>query len=292
MLGKLFKHEMRATARTFLWLYIAFAAIAVVSAVVAPWSPLVSGSSSFSPYGSEDVTNTVPGALQVVMFVLYTLAVVAMGIVTIVVIILRFYRNLLGDEGYLMMTLPVSREEHILSKLLAAVIWSVCTTIIILLSILLFITVSGHFGEMVNGISESIRMGLPIGSWVSMFVLIIIVGIISSILMLYAAMAIGPNLLKNRVGGSILAYIIIYVASQFVTAGVMLIWVRPMMNSATSLSAFDPGSDMTEAYLNGVSNISSMIHAVSWMSVISCVIIGVVCWFLTQYMLKKKLNLA
>ena len=289
MLIKLFKHEMRATAKTFMWLYIAFAAISIVSALVGPWSPMFMGTNIYSS-SSASVSvqpNAIPSAVQVIVISLYFLAAVAIGIVTLVVIILRFYRNLLGDEGYLMMTLPASREEHILSKLLAAIIWSMCSMVLIILSILLFIAVSGHFGEVIKAINESILAGMPVGRWIFQVVLMMIISTLSGILMLYASMAIGPNLLRNRVGGSILAFIIISVAGQFISGGVMLSWARPFV----SFGVFDP-TVTVQTPMGNSPVLDSVIDTVTGMSIISCVIIGVACWLLTQYMLRKKLNLA
>ena len=37
------------------------------------------------------------------------------------ILIQRFYKNLLGDEGYLMFTLPVTVAQHIWSKVIVAV---------------------------------------------------------------------------------------------------------------------------------------------------------------------------
>ena len=292
MLKTLFKHEMRATSRTFIWLYIAFAAIAVASAVVGPWSPLSAGSYTYSSVGQT--TGPFPAFLQMIVMTLYILAIVAMGIVTFVVIILRFYRNLLGDEGYLMMTLPVSREQHILSKLVAAMIWSICSTVIIILSILLFIAVSGNFGGMVELINEIVRMGIPLGRWIALIVLMLIIGMATGVLELYAAMAIGPNLLKNRLGGSILAFIIIQVASQIVAGVIALAWARAsdFFGDLGSTIWTSPIAIEGSSVMETVGVADGIINAVLSSSLVGCVVIAVCCWFLTRFMLKKKLNLA
>lgn len=48
---------------------------------------------------------------------------VAMGIFVLVFIIDRFYKGLLGNEGYLMFTLPVTSTAHIASKALTSMIF-------------------------------------------------------------------------------------------------------------------------------------------------------------------------
>ena len=44
-------------------------------------------------------------------------------VVSLVVVIQRFYKSLLGDEGYLMFTLPVETWKLVMSKLLVAIFW-------------------------------------------------------------------------------------------------------------------------------------------------------------------------
>ena len=287
MLGKLFKYEMRATSRVFVWLYIAFAAIAVVNALIGPNAVASLG---VTADGNDiqtlnPVQTLVPGAFQGVFITLYGIAVFAIIVVTFVVVILRFYKNLLGDEGYLMMTLPVSREQHIISKLSAAMVWYICSIVLVFLSILLLIATMGGMDAIREGIDEMIKAGVPVGRFVSLFIVLLIIGCASNILMLYAAMAIGPNLLKNRVGGSILAYIIIYIVSMLICFGIML---------GTAASQFGPGVLHTNTDMTGymAANSTPIINAVMGSSIIFCVIVAVGCWFLTRYMIKRKLNLA
>ena len=281
MLSTLLKYEMKATGKTFMWLYIAFIVISALNAILIPWG---GGSGATVSVGSDAVRtaaeNTVPSVLQVILVALYFMAIAAIAIGTLVIVIIRFYRNLLGDEGYLMLTLPVSREQHILSKLLVAVLWSFCSIILIILSILLLIATSGSFGDLADGINEAIRMGAPVGQWIAMLFALLIAASFSSVLMLYAAMAVGPNLVKNRVAGSILAFIIIYVVSQIVMAAITFTTVTPM------------GLSIMSAQKNEADAAASSVLAAFMGALIGSVVIGVVCWFLTRYMLKRKLNLA
>lgn len=48
---------------------------------------------------------------------------ITLGVLTITVIIKRFSKNLLGDEGYLMMTLPVSAKKIVASKIITSVVY-------------------------------------------------------------------------------------------------------------------------------------------------------------------------
>ena len=55
------------------------------------------------------------------MVMLYIFGIIAIGIITIVVLVMRFYKNLFTSEGYLMHTLPVKASQHLNSKLIVAV---------------------------------------------------------------------------------------------------------------------------------------------------------------------------
>ena len=297
MLKNLIKHEMRATGKAFMWLYIAFAVIVVVNVLFVHLDPtntesvIISASNANLPSHTVEMSNAVPNAFQTTLAVLYFLSIIAMAVGTLVVVVLRFYRNLLGDEGYLMMTLPVSREQLVLSKLIVATIWSICSGVLIFLSIMLLIAGSGSFTELVEGIKMTTALGFPLGQWITVIVITMVVSIIAGILMLYASMAIGPNLLKNRLGGSILAFIIIAVISQIATVTTMLAPSNSsgghmLMNEVKDTMPAGGEEAIAVPILNEAVSLASM------SAIISAAVIGIVCWFLTRYMLKRKLNLS
>ena len=296
MLKNLIKHELRATAKIFVWLYIAFVAIAVVNALFTQWEPagitsITLGSTSVDKgaYSSE-IGNATTNPLLSVLAMLYFLAIAAIAIGTFVVLVLRFYRNLLGDEGYLMMTLPVSREQLVFSKLLVALIWSICSAVLIFLSMLLLITGAGGFEGLVQGITSITAMGLPLARWVTLIVIMMIVCTIASILTLYAAMAIGPNLLRNRLGGSVLAFIIIAIASQILTAVAMYFSaiVPGGLNGIIPTDAIIQNGDIG---LASYAVMDQFVNIISLAVIVCSAVIAIICWFLTRYMLNKKLNL-
>lgn len=127
MLGRLMKHEFRATGRFALPLCGVMMALAVLAGTA---------QRSLSAADSSPVGITV--------FVLYGLSVFAVAIGIFIILMQHFKRNLLGDEGYLMLTLPVSVHELLLSKLLVALIWYVAALALMLLSALLVLTISGE----------------------------------------------------------------------------------------------------------------------------------------------------
>ncbi len=69
---------------------------------------------------------------------LYMGVMMAAFVVTAVILIQRFYKNLLGSEGYLMFTLPVTVTQHLLSKTIIAVVMIGLSGLSALISIIIF----------------------------------------------------------------------------------------------------------------------------------------------------------
>ena len=88
MLKKLLKYEFRATARTYGGMYLALLAASV----------LFGGSLWRWNSTNSDTYSALVGLLSLV----YTGVIIGTVVVTIMTIVQRFYRNLLGREGYLM----------------------------------------------------------------------------------------------------------------------------------------------------------------------------------------------
>ena len=75
--------------------------------------------------------------LVAVLFALFAVlaafALLAMLAVIVIVAVQRFYKNLLGDEGYLMFTLPATPGQQIFSKLLVSLVWSLMGIVVVIL---------------------------------------------------------------------------------------------------------------------------------------------------------------
>ena len=99
MLKQLLKYEFKATGRTYGGLYLALVALAVLSG----FSLRSSSKDNFA---------------SLLLFA-YMVVAVAVAVVSVMTIVTRFTRNLLGREGYLMHTLPVTETQLVTSKLIS-----------------------------------------------------------------------------------------------------------------------------------------------------------------------------
>lgn len=102
---KLLKYEWKACARACLPFYGAIILVALINHLLY----------------SEAVPDLLFGIPAAIMSMLYAVIFAAVFVATAVILVQRFYKSLLGGEGYLMFTLPVSVTQHIFSKAIIAV---------------------------------------------------------------------------------------------------------------------------------------------------------------------------
>ena len=156
MLSKLLKYELRASGRILLPVY----ALLLASAGCC---------SLFYKLAADHPYRT--GAASVLMGLLnmaFCIFVVATGAITALLMIYRFYKNYMTDEGYLMFTLPVNRHQLIWAKLLSALLYTAASAVAVTLSILLVLLPIadwsgfwGDLGELLSSITESLHFGVP-----------------------------------------------------------------------------------------------------------------------------------
>ena len=111
MLAKLLKYEFKATARLFIPLYIALITFTLINRVVNTVESV-----------QKAIGINIKTILSVISMVGYVVLIISISAITLIIMVQRFYKNLLGDEGYLMFTLPVKTWQNVLNKLIFAVL--------------------------------------------------------------------------------------------------------------------------------------------------------------------------
>ena len=139
---------------------------------------------------------------------LWVAAIIGVVLMTYILLIRRFYCHLVTDQGYLTLTLPVSTRQHVLSKLISAVIFIVASACVLLAGVVVagaglrgegfmtdFLQVLGDVFRQL-GTSFSILAG--IGG---------ILNLLQAILLIYFSICIGQLCNKHKIWGSIGAYL-------------------------------------------------------------------------------------
>lgn len=277
MLGKLMKHEWRSvwkipgSVNLFLLLYT------------------LAGIISFhSPIWESD--NKIIEALLIFASSFYFIMITLISFIVMIYLTIRFYKNLYTDEGYLMHTLPVSQKELILSKLIVAFIWTLITAIVIIVSVASVMITAVSIGN--NGISvaqmwdafmqminaqflEWFRelFGISFFHGIMLFLALSIISILYGILMIYASISLGQLMQKHKILGSVLGYIGIHTVLQLINTLTLTPLMLNMSNDTTVAEVFH--SFIPYCYF--------MLGE----SIIFCIVF----FFLTEYLMKKKLNL-
>lgn len=263
MLGKLLKYELKATSRTFIPLYVALILVAMINNI----------------FTINDIQLGISVIMIMIMFGLF----VALGVLTLVVLIQRFNKNLLGDEGYLMFTLPVKPYQLILSKLLITVFWTIISGIV---SIITFVILMGGFNfsflkefftvlftqmDVISSTIGTVVQDEVFRRALGLIIVVCFIGLfsyIASILEIYLALSIGQLPVFSKYRG-IMAFVAFFIINSILQTLVMCIAgvFAGMLNAAPS-----PALLCT-------------------LGIIGSLLVDVVLFFIVNYILSKHLNL-
>ena len=267
MLGKLMKYEFRATAIYFLPIYVVLVLVSGLRYVVSLISQKFSnGFSAFSGFSLSAI---------------YLLLALGLAITTFIVIIIRFYKNLLGTEGYLMFTLPVSVEQNILAKLIPSVVWFFGSCVLGML------TIAPAMGLRFNDNPFTMFTGIRLGDVpeILLAVLMVIGSIAGTFLFYYLCMCIGQMFNSHRFLVSAGAYIVIQMVLQIL--GIAFIWICA---SSFSSQAFVAWLSNAFAFLDKIPS-GSLIYLFLIAANILSYGIAAALFFIDSAILRKRLNL-
>ena len=261
MLGKLIKYEFKATMRSFLAIYASLILTGVLIGIFM--------------LANVDVGMSLGMLIMVALMI-------TLGVLTITVIIKRFSKNLLGYEGYLMMTLPVSAKKIVASKIITSVVYLILSTIVVFLVFVVIMLPSGmgtmkEFIRSMGNVWNYMVMNLLSARDIILNMIITfmlgIVDYISFILVIYTSLSIGQlkPFNKHRTPVAIIAFFIINMIVSVISDG-----LSNLLESMNILAA--PQS-------------MSMLSASSIYTLVFYGVVSVVLFMITSYILEKKLNL-
>ena len=268
MLRKLLKHEFRATGRIMLPMYL-------VLLVTALGSNLAGRKMLDGP----DILNT----LGVLIVMAFGFAICGVMLMSFVLMIQRFYKNLLQDEGYLMFTLPVSVHQHIWSKLIVSAVWFIVTVLAIIAASLIVAFQGGFLWEMLDFLRyffeglQKLKITEAFNGTIYLveFAVLMFLSLAAFSLQFYAALAAGHSRANHKMLWSVAWFFGFQFALQF--AGSLL------MVYLNQIHFF--------GHLNWDLTPTASIH-VGLLMAIGCVIVyGAIFYAVTTFFLKKHLNL-
>lgn len=202
-MSKLIKHEFRATARMMLPLL----GVCVVSALLLALFNRI---------------QRIPDYLVVLTGFVFGVSMMAIGIMGLIIIIGRFYRNTMTDTGYLTMTLPINSHQFVWGEIIVAFIWVLITAVILFatllssLSIMDMFSLPGSLGDLRTFSNEVSRFleeeganGLSLAVIIIEGIIAVLLGFVEFCLRFYSSMAVGQLFSGHRGLLSVIAYILI-----------------------------------------------------------------------------------
>ena len=278
MLGKLLKHEFRATGRIMLPLLGVELLLSVLAGLSVRGLDRI-GDMSFL------------GVTYVTTLVVFFLGLFALGVVAVVLMIQRFYRNLLRDEGYLSMTLPVSVDAQIWAKLIVSFVWFTAVAVLTVLAMTVMVSIGTRLQFLAGMPAWSemrafLRMAFgEYGGNIALFLLemllLAFLGTCSLCLRCYSALAIGGSAADHKLAYSFLAFIVIGIVLSILENAI-----------GVGLVNTDLGRRIFWQDFSSVQESMHFLHSTMWLAVLSSAIYGAVFYFVTRFFLKNKLNLA
>lgn len=250
MLGKLIKYELKATGRKLFPLYIALLALALIVKLF---------------IGNLEVNSEASGGIiQILSIFAYGATMAAVFIITLYITLERFYKNLLGREGYLMNTLPVPTWMNISNKLIVSFIWNIVSVIVAFLSIIIIAYSKDLFANLPD-ILIALKYNLQ-GQffYVLEWIIYLLTSIVSSTLIIYLSIALGHLFNKRRIFLSFVAYIAVSM-------------IISVLKESINLSLYEANT----------LNLTSNIHGLLIFDVLLSVGLFIGC----NYIIKNKLNL-
>lgn len=259
MLGKLIKHEWKAVAKVLAIMHIALVLMAIVGKIMLSIDVLKEAWPMWSA-----------------LLCLYVLSVIAVGVGTHIYLAVRFYKNMYTDEGYLSFTLPVKSWEHIFAKTMVSSIWILIDGVAIAASIIILVMYKGMGTEFLQMWNEFMAEISPVGVWgVIQFVITAVVSWISIPLTYYFSISIGQLFNSHKMLASVVTYFITINALQVIST---IISVISMMGKMSEMLEEETVS------LSFYSNILSI-------GMVEQLVIAVAFWMVTDFIMKRKLNL-
>lgn len=274
MLGKLIKYDLKSTSRILVIIHV----FLILSALFMRF--LITGrveEDLFMASGGSDVFYTL-------LVMVYTLVIIGASSATCMVVAIRFYRHLFSDEGYLTNTLPVKRSTHLLAKTISGSLWLCIDMILIMLSLFLVAfppVVLEMFRENQETVAKFFGFGagsLPsLPAFLGLFLLVCVLSGISSVVTLYGSIALGQLFSEHRVIGAVACYF----AITTITSVISYIAMAILGISGNYLAVAD----------GTVLNLGEFLWKLILFSLVWSLILSVILYVVTTWVMNRKLNL-
>lgn len=292
MLGKLIKHEWKSVYKIGCVILAAILAVTLLGCIFLR-TPLIGFLfTETNEFSMQDFGLLLMGIMSFVVYVLLLMAAVY-GIM--IYFGVHFYRTMYTDEGYLTHTLPVTSHQLLISKTLVSGIWMLLIELAVIGSVfvLAFSFIIGisqgsrpeitvNFRDIWDELSAAIQQAFTSGEGLDfihyhvVLVLTYLTGPFTALLVLFGALTIGQLSRKYKVMMGIVTYIGLLILNAIISSLVQL-----CTSLAYAARSAYTDSDLSSGYMLTTYDISLVIG----------VLVGLILYFLSHYIICQKLNL-
>lgn len=268
MLGKLIKYEFKATAKDFGLLFGALI-IMTLLARFCVWIPF---------------DNMVFNMLNALMTIFYFVLVFGLTMFSVVIVVMRFNRSMLRDEGYLTHTLPASKWQILAAKGITYIVWIVASFIMMLVSVFLFFVGTKDFEAFKNSFfdfMDNVSMKLLL-----LLIVVVVLQMIANLYSFFAALSLGQMFAKHKIAGAVLAYFILNYAMGFLSSGMMML-IPDSVVDAETMAKIETAKTFGDLF----AAMDNLIYLLLIFALVANIILTVIYFAISNYVLSKKLNL-
>ena len=264
MLCKILKYDFRAMWKQFSIIWLAALVIALINRFTLPFQQADSTVGEGSPL------------LAMITISVFVGVMCAMFVVALIFVLTRFYQGLLGNEGYLMHTLPVKTWQLVLSKLICAVAATVINVAVSILAMFLMMPIRWFtlfdlelWRQFIQGVTARPEAVLEALLYLAEFFLLCVAALVLMLTMVYLSMAIGHLAQRHRVFMSVVAFFGIDILGNVVISLVGEMGLLDALSHAVAWSG----------------------HSGFWLGIVLMVIPSALMFLATSCILKNRLNL-
>lgn len=294
MLGKLIKHEWKSVSKMGILMIIGTliaSALAFISFRSPMWVRLMSD--------AQNVKITPFDLLGMFGVVMYVIVLVCISYGMIIYLGIHFYKSMYSNEGYLTHTLPVTPHQLLISKILVGGLWNLIICLMVIFSVLVLVfsliftilaieypnmgltqimsmlETEHFFGYLTSEFQYS--MGIHPVSYGFIMLLLLVIGSFTGVTQLYGAVTIGQLSRKYKILMSIVAYIGIMVFNNIISFLVSIInTFRAFVQNDFNYNMIRYNTAMESTYV---------------IILIQAILLGSLLYFLSHYIITRKLNL-
>lgn len=265
MFGKLLKYDFKALLKIHLGLYAILTVMALVTM----------GAEIFREHYPQNMFFVFVSPILICLFIVAGIAVV---VISFILCIMRYRKNILKDEGYLTHTLPVESWKIHISKLLSSCVYMYLTFLVLYLLISIVVRDISWGIDIYNMINEEmIVMGMD--TMMKILLITYLIAPISIFSTVFGCLCLGYKMNGHKDAMSFVMYIAYYVINQ--ALGLIVIFVVSFAEFGNIFAVNYVATEPPVKYFNMIM-ISSVGILIAWIVVYNLISVRV---------LNRRLNL-